>query len=935
MKIRNRYIGALLLIALIAITSATSYAGAKKEVLTMDDYALWRSPTSTVLSNDGDWITYDYRKPNAAEDAADERNLQIKHLDSKKVYEVPFGTSPKFSDDSKWVAYILDVDAKEAKKLKEKKEPVIKKAVLLNLETGDELSWDNVSSVSFSKCSSVLAINKPKAEGVKHAGHDLIVHDIAKKLDTHLGSVSSISFNESGTLLAYTRDAADKTGNGLYIMNTETGVQTPLEQDAATYSKMTWNKEGTALAVLKGNSKEGFTQRENELLAFSGLGTDVTTQHALDPSTYKKFPQDMVITESGKLSWNEDSTKVFFDIKDQVADKKKDKKKAEKVSDVDIWHWKDVRIQSVQRARAKREKNKKYRSVYHLESSKFVRLTDEAMKRIDITPEGKWGVGTDDRTYIHDWKVLGTDYYRVNTETGKRTLMLTALKSELGLSPDSKYFAYWLDEHIWVYEFETAKHTNLTKNAPVSFVNQEWDYPLDADPYGIGGWAKDGSAVILNHRYDLWLQPLDGTAATNLTSGVGDANDMQLRYFPLDMELKTSKFIAPGLETNIPFIDLSKKFLLRAYGQWTKKAGFYTLDASDATNKPEELMYKDAKIRGLKKASYADRYMMGMQTFSESPDYYVTDGDFDKLRKITDSNPHQEQFKWGHSVLIDYTNKDGVRLQGALYIPDDRKRNERMPMLVSFYEKSSQMLHDYLAPGYASSSWSPIMEMVSKGYMYLLPDIHFNTGRTGDDMLESVEAAVDKAIELGYADPDRIGLCGHSFSGYGANFIAVKSTKFAAVSAGAGVVNHISDFNHLWGYNPELKKGSGDNAPYYDILDQGRMGTDPYENFELYRDQSPVMFVKDMTTPLLLLHGESDPTVAWIEAVEMYNAMRFNEKEVIFLSYPDEGHGLGKRENKKDFTNRVMDFFDYHVMGEPAADWIKNGVPYIEKPSQK
>jgi dipeptidyl aminopeptidase/acylaminoacyl peptidase len=215
--------------------------------------------------------------------------------------------------------------------------------------------------------------------------------------------------------------------------------------------------------------------------------------------------------------------------------------------------------------------------------------------------------------------------------------------------------------------------------------------------------------------------------------------------------------------------------------------------------------------------------------------------------------------------------------------------------------------------------------------MLLSPDVHFNTGATGDDMLECIEAAVDKAVELGYADPDRVGLCGHSFSGYGATYIATRSKKFAAVSAGAGVMDHVSDFNHLWGYSAARKKGSGSNAHQYDIYGQGRMGTNPHDNFELYRDQSPVTHVKDMTTPLLLMQGEADSTVAWIEAIEMYNAMRFNGKNIILLSYPDEGHGLSKRANKIDFTKRVIEFFDHYLMDKPAPDWITNGVPFKEK----
>ncbi|NIQ65441.1 MAG: prolyl oligopeptidase family serine peptidase, partial [Candidatus Aminicenantes bacterium] len=87
---------------------------------------------------------------------------------------------------------------------------------------------------------------------------------------------------------------------------------------------------------------------------------------------------------------------------------------------------------------------------------------------------------------------------------------------------------------------------------------------------------------------------------------------------------------------------------------------------------------------------------------------------------------------------------------------------------------------------------------VSNGYLVLLPDVHFNTRTTHSDMLDCVEAAVKKVIELGYADPERIGLHGHSFSGQGAALIAGRSKMFAAIVAGAAATNLISDFNQLW-----------------------------------------------------------------------------------------------------------------------------------------
>ena len=111
------------------------------------------------------------------------------------------------------------------------------------------------------------------------------------------------------------------------------------------------------------------------------------------------------------------------------------------------------------------------------------------------------------------------------------------------LSPDSKHFAYWQDANIWVYNLDSGKAINLTQDAPVSFINTEWDYYGEKPSYGLAGWSKDGKTIILNHRYGLWLQPLDGRPATNLTGGVGAENEIRLRYVKLDREPRQDRAI--------------------------------------------------------------------------------------------------------------------------------------------------------------------------------------------------------------------------------------------------------------------------------------------------------------------------------------------------------------------------------------------------------
>ena len=252
-------------------------------------------------------------------------------------------------------------------------------------------------------------------------------------------------------------------------------------------------------------------------------------------------------------------------------------------------------------------------------------------------------------------------------------------------------------------------------------------------------------------------------------------------------------------------------------------------------------------------------------------------------------------------------------------------------MLVTFYEKNSQNLHRYLAPSYLSSMGRLTPEALSRGYLMMLADVHFRTGSSHSDMLESVEAATRKVIEMGYADPDRIGVHGHSYGGEGAAFIGTRSKLFAAVGMGAGVTDIEADFNQSWGWSYQLNDGSGAPGSNYYLHGQGRWGTTPFDDPELYRLESALTHVREAVAPFLIMHGAADPVVDFSEGMNFYQALRFNGKEAFMLAYPGEGHGLRGLANRRDLTIRYFQFFDHYLRDAPAPRWLKEGVPFLEK----
>ena len=946
-------------------------AAEAKRTLTIADYGRWQSIASVALTEDGAWMCYIYRLREG------DATLYVKQLDGEKLYTISIGPQgaggrgaggaagggggaaggPQFSDDSKWIAYFVNPPeragarggagrgatttapgargATPAAPAAAQAQTPARRLELLHLASGEKTTWENVASFSFVEGSQALIIKRPKLDReATHNGTDMIVRRLDRGMDELFGSTGDYAVSKGGKILAFTTDAADMTGNGVSVYHLPTGIRRTLDSGKALYDRLVWNDEGRAIAVLKGEKKTGFVERENALLAFKGLDSE-PERLEFRPTDFADFPKEMVISEKGSVAWSADASKIFFGIKAQEKEPERRRDDAPAVANVDIWHWKDERLQSVQMLRATQDRNFTFQAVCVLGAKKFVRLTDDGMRNMQLSQNEAWGVGRDDRAYVSDWEESRADYYRVNTTTGERAPMFKAQGQTFGFSPDSKHFLYWKEGHVWDYVLETGETRNLTQRSPVSFINQEYDHPGIKPSHGIAGYAKDGSGVVLNHKYDVYLQPYDGSPAINLTGGLGTREETRFRYQPLEGEadqpsstrwededdlLDAARQGPGGGGRGGPdrTIDLSKPVLLTAFGQWTKKAGYYELNGKEL----KKLVYEDKSFGRITKAKKADRLVFTQETFADFPNYYLADMRFASPRRVTDANAQQAEYKWGHRILFEFKNKKGVRLQGTLAIPDEHKEGQRLPMLVNFYEKNSQNLHSYTAPGYASSP--QFAGFVSEGYLVMQPDIHFNTRTSHSDMLECVEAAVQKVIDMGYADPKRVGLHGHSYSGQGSAYISTQSKMFAAIVAGAAASDLVSDFNQLW-------KSSGTNQHRYDIYGQGRFGTNPFDDLQLYIDQSAVFHARTMNTPLLLLHGTDDGSVEWLQAVEFYNALRFNKKNVILLSYPGEAHGLRNLENQKDFLVRIQQFYDHYLKDKPAPEWMTRGVPFIKK----
>jgi len=203
-------------------------------------------------------------------------------------------------------------------------------------------------------------------------------------------------------------------------------------------------------------------------------------------------------------------------------------------------------------------------------------------------------------------------------------------------------------------------------------------------------------------------------------------------------------------------------------------------------------------LGSLQKAKKAEVYIFTAQTFEEFPDLWLSGPDFANPKKVSQANPQQANYLWGKAELITYLNADGRELQAILIKPENFDPGKKYPLLVYIYEQLSDGLHRYYAPGPGTNI--NFSRYVSNGYVLLLPDIVYEIGYPGSSALKCVLPAVEKVINLGFIDPARVGIQGHSWGGYQITYLITQTSLFAACEAGASVANMTSAYGGIrWG----------------------------------------------------------------------------------------------------------------------------------------
>ena len=579
--------------------------------------------------------------------------------------------------------------------------------------------------------------------------------------------------------------------------------------------------------------------------------------------------------------------------------------------------WKDPHLQPMQKIQAERELKRTYEAVYFPGKNHMVQLTDKDIPDLNtiLKGDGDIALGSSGLPYrkLISWEANRyRDFYRVDVLSGNRKILLKKAPSSASISPHGKYFIWYetADSSWYAKSLATDQTASLTKSISVNFYNELHDSPSDPWPYGIAGWIGKDDYVLISDRYDFWkIDPSGKQKPVNLTNGYGRKNDITFRYVRLDREEET--------------IDPKESMLLSAFHEFNKQSGFYKLDPQKASD-PQRIIMDNYSFRINAKARNEDHIIFQKEDFTIYPDLWFGDLNFTHPGRISGTNPQQKDYLWGTAELVEWVSFDQQRLQGILYKPENFDPGKKYPMIVYFYERSSNGIYRHSIP---SPSRSTINRSycTSNGYLVFVPDIPYTIGYPGESAYNAVVSGTMAMInQYDFIDKDRIGLNGQSWGGYQIAYLVTRTNLFRCAFSGAPVSNMTSAYGGI-------RWGSGMSRMFQYEQTQSRIGGTLWEKPIHYIQNSPLFFVPKIETPLLIMHNDDDGAVPWYQGIEFFVALRRLSKPAWMLTYNEEAHNLTKWPNRKDLSVRMYQFYDHYLKDEPAPEWMLKGIPAVDK----
>jgi len=480
--------------------------------------------------------------------------------------------------------------------------------------------------------------------------------------------------------------------------------------------------------------------------------------------------------------------------------------------------------------------------------------------------------------------------------------------------------------HLWLFDLDKKEEKRLT----------EGNYTV-SDPQ----WSPDGTRISYVTRPtpkaddgdqdNIWVLTVASSEKQKITSD--ERSSQNARWSPDGKWIAYNSSERGGISTSFLNViaaaggtprELTTNFELPVgtpvwsadgktiYFSTNTREAIEVYSADVATGAVKQLTQRGGAI-GISEISRDGKRFVGTVSSNQEPtEIYVANAAYSSPSEITDHNGWLRDYSLAQSEVVKWKSKDGTEIEGVLTKPVGYVAGTKVPLL----------LNPHGGPTGASlNAWFGTPQVLAaNGFAVLQPNFRGSTGKGieftrankntwGKGDYEDCMSGVDAMIANGIADPDRLGALGWSYGGYMTYWILTQTDRFKAVSPGAGLTNIYSMYsqNDIQRY---LRWFYSDKSPW--------------DAQELYWDRSPMKYVKNVKTPVMIMHGQVDTRVPIAQAQEFYMALKEMNVPVEFVVYPRENHGFTEPRHNMDRVRRYVRFFAKYlktpVVTEPAEE---------------
>ena len=333
------------------------------------------------------------------------------------------------------------------------------------------------------------------------------------------------------------------------------------------------------------------------------------------------------------------------------------------------------------------------------------------------------------------------------------------------------------------------------------------------------------------------------------------------------------------------------------------KSEVYKISLSSSNISP--MLNLKGRVSSPKLSDDSKKIVFVKQELDKPSEVFISELNTINPKQISNFNPTKDFPKLAKTEIITWNSKDGLVIEGLITYPTKYNKRKKYPLAVIIHGGPAGVFSETFT---GARSIYNIEYFASKGYAVLRPNPRGSNGYGKDFRFanfkdwgfgdyEDIMSGVDKVIDMGVADPNRLAVMGWSYGGYMTSFVVTRTNRFKAASMGAGLPNLVS-------------MTTTTDIPDYLVA---HMGAEFWEDYETYEKHSAIYRINNVKTPTQVIHGSNDLRVPFTQGQEFYVALKRKGVSTEMVVYPRTPHGPREPKLLMDVSPRILAWLDQFI----------------------